>query len=80
MSFQRKIFKFRPVVKNCPFCGAETVPDYKDGSSLSKYTSERGKILSKARTGLCSKHQRMVATEVKHARFIGLMPFIVRAS
>lgn len=86
MAFQRKIFKFRPVAKNCPFCanknlpaGRQAIPDYKDGSSLDKYTSERGKILSKARTGLCSKHQRMVTTEVKHARFIGLMPFIVRA-
>jgi small subunit ribosomal protein S18 len=79
MAFQRKTFKFRPVAKNCPFCATKTVPDYKDGSSLDKYTSERGKILSKARTGLCSTHQRMVTTEVKHARFIGLMPFIVRA-
>lgn len=79
MAFQRKIFKFRPVAKNCPYCAAKTVPDYKDGSSLIKYTSERGKILSKARTGLCSKHQRMVTSEVKRARFIGLMPFIVRA-
>lgn len=79
MAFQRKTFKFRPVAKNCPFCAANTVPDYKDGSALTKYTSERGKILSKARTGLCSKHQRMVTTEIKRARYIGLMPFIVRA-
>jgi len=79
MGFQRKVFKFKPVAKNCPFCAAKTIPDYKDGSSLDKYTSERGKILSKARTGLCSTHQRMVTTEIKHARYIGLMPFVVRA-
>jgi small subunit ribosomal protein S18 len=79
MGFQKKIFKFKPVAKNCPFCAAKTVPNYKDGSTLDKYASERGKILSKARTGLCSTHQRMVTTEIKRARFIGLMPFVVRA-
>jgi len=79
MAFQRKTFKFRPVARNCPFCADNTVPDYKDGSSLTKYTSERAKILSKARTGLCSKHQRMVTTEIKRARYIGLMPYVVRA-
>ena len=79
MPFQRKTFKFRPVAKNCPFCASNTTPDYKELSSLDKYTSERGKILSKARTGLCSTHQRMVTTEIKYARFIGFMPFLVRA-
>lgn len=74
----RKIRKMAPVPTNCPFCKADKNPDYKDTESLNKYLTERGKIVSKARTGLCAKHQRKISLSIKQARFIGLMPFIVR--
>jgi len=79
MAFGRKIMKFKPVALNCPFCDNHIEPDYKDVSMLVKYTSERGKILSKARTGLCSAHQRAVTRELKRSRFVALLPFVARA-
>jgi small subunit ribosomal protein S18 len=69
----------RPVAKNCPFCANKTEPNYKDTGALNKYITERGKLLSRARTGLCAKHQRGVTSEVKRARLVALLPFIVRA-
>ena len=69
----------RPVAKNCPFCAAKTEPDYKDIGVLNKYITERAKLLSRARTGLCAKHQRYITVAVKRARLGALLPFIVRA-
>jgi small subunit ribosomal protein S18 len=69
----------RPVAKNCPFCAAHTEPNYKDIGVLNKYITERAKLLSRARTGLCAKHQRYITVEVKRARLVALLPFIVRA-
>jgi small subunit ribosomal protein S18 len=69
----------RPVAKNCPFCANKTNPDYKDTGALNKYITERGKLLSRARTGLCAKHQRWMTAAVKRARLVALLPFIVRA-
>jgi small subunit ribosomal protein S18 len=71
--------KPRPVARNCYFCENHIEPDYKDTTILSKYLTERGKILGKSRTGLCSKHQRAVQKAVKYARHIALLPFVVRA-
>ncbi len=69
----------RPVAKNCPFCANKTEPDYKDTAALNKYITERGKLLSRARTGLCARHQRGVTVAVKRARSVALLPFVVRA-
>ncbi|MBI5448777.1 30S ribosomal protein S18 [Candidatus Gottesmanbacteria bacterium] len=69
----------RPVAKNCPFCKGKTDPDYKDSGALSRYMSERGKILGMSRTGICSKHQRAVTHAIKLARHVALLPFVVRA-
>jgi len=68
--------KFRPVPTNCPFCKGKTTPDYKDYHILEKYISDRAKILSKGRTGVCAKHQRRVGKEIKRARHLGLLPFV----
>jgi small subunit ribosomal protein S18 len=54
-------------------------PDYKDITLLGKYLTERGKILGRARTGVCSKHQRAIEKSIKYARHVALFPFIVRA-
>jgi small subunit ribosomal protein S18 len=74
----RKSRKVRPVAKNCGFCAAKSTIDYKDGI-LSKYLSERGKILGRSKTGICSKHQRIITNAIKRARHVGLLPFVVRA-
>ena len=74
--FQRKL---RPVALNCGFCEAHTNPDYKEVGVLMKFVTERGKINPRSRTGICSTHQRRVTEEIKKARFIALLPFVVRA-
>jgi len=49
--------------------------EYKNTDILRKFVSGQFKISSSARTGLCQKHQRMVANAVKKARFMALMPY-----
>ena len=46
---------------------------------LNRFITERGKILGRARTGICAKHQRGLTNEIKLARHVALLPFIVRA-
>ena len=79
--FKKKFDKRRerPVAKNCPFCANKTEPDYKEVSVLGKYITERGKILGRARTGVCATHQRAITVAVKRARQVALLPFVVRA-
>ncbi len=74
--FQRRE---RPVPKDCGFCKNKTEPDYKEATGLLRFVSERGKLLGRSRTGICSKHQRHLTREVKRARFMALLPFVVRA-
>ncbi len=65
----------KPVPVNCPFDKTGQDPDYKDIETLSKYISDRAKVVSKDRTGVCSKHQRKIAVAIKRARHLGLLPF-----
>ncbi len=62
----------------CSFCAdKKNVIDYKELNKLTKYTSERGKILPRRVTGNCAKHQRTLTIAIKRARYIGLLPYIV---
>ncbi|MBI2598733.1 30S ribosomal protein S18 [Candidatus Curtissbacteria bacterium] len=72
---QRIIARLRKA-KNCPLCASDTTVDYKDVILLRKHISERGKILSRARTGICARHQRQVTRGVKRARVVALLPFV----
>ncbi len=63
------------VPTNCVFCNDGTQPDYKNYKDLSKYLTDRGKIIGKDRSGVCSKHQRALSVEIKRARHLGLLPF-----
>lgn len=49
--------------------------DYKDVAKLKKFTTERGKILPRRMSGLCAKHQRLVAAAIKRARVMALLPY-----
>ena len=65
--------------KSCPFSekgGAEI--DYKDVRMLQKYISERGKIIPSRITAVSTKKQRELATAIKRARFLGLLPYAVK--
>ena len=50
--------------------------DYKDVDILKKFVNPYGRIFSRKRTGLSAKHQRALALSIKHARFMGLLPYI----
>ena len=63
--------------KVCAFCvdKVESI-DYKDTAKLRKFTSDRAKILPRRVTGTCARHQRMVTSAVKRARYIALLPYV----
>lgn len=67
-----------PKKKVCFFCQSKTVPNYTDIVSLKKFTTERGKIVPKLKSSLCSKHQRRLTKEIKYARHLALLPFTPR--
>lgn len=50
--------------------------DYKDANFLLKFMNEQGKILPGRITGTSDKYQRKVATAVKRARFMAILPFV----
>ena len=50
--------------------------DYKDADFLIQFVSEQGKILPRRITGNSLKYQRKVATAVKRARHLALMPYV----
>ncbi len=62
--------------KVCAFCQskAESI-DYKDVNTLKKYITEGGKILPRRMTGVCARHQRLLAKAIKRARLVDLLPF-----
>lgn len=53
-------------------------PDYKNWEGLRPFITDRGKIISRGRTGVCAKHQRKLAREIKRARHLALLPFVAR--
>ena len=65
--------------KVCIFCKERIdYVDFKDVGLLKKFVSERGKIRSRRVSGNCVQHQRDVATAVKNAREMALLPFSTR--
>ena len=62
--------------KYCVFCKEKVdYVDYKDLTLLRKFVSDRGKIRARRVTGNCSQHQRDVASAVKNAREMALLPY-----
>jgi small subunit ribosomal protein S18 len=65
--------------KFCIFCKDHiSYVDYKDVTLLRKFVSDRGKIRARRVTGNCAQHQRDVATAVKNAREMALLPYTAR--
>ena len=64
--------------KSCPFSGPNApVIDYKDVRLLSRFLSERGKIVPSRITAVSGKKQRELANAIKRARFLALLPYVV---
>lgn len=54
------------------------VVDYLDGKTLSRFTNDQGKILPRRITGVNAFQQRQIATAVKYARHLALLPFVAQ--
>jgi small subunit ribosomal protein S18 len=52
------------------------VIDYKDDKLLSRFLSERGKILPRRLSGVSARHQRQLSVAIKRARYLALLPYI----
>ena len=64
----KKFVKRIPRKKVCAFCQSKVdAIDYKDINTLKKYITEGGKILPRRMTGVCAKHQRVLAVAIKRA-------------
>ena len=69
---------FQKKRKSCPFSGSKSKIDYKDVKTLSKFVSERGKIIPSRISAVSAKKQRELSKAIKRARYIGLMPYVVK--
>jgi small subunit ribosomal protein S18 len=75
---KRQYFRKKKV---CKFCVEKMdFIDYKRADILSQFVQERGKILPRRMTGVCSRHQRWLGEAIKRARNIALLPFAGRAA
>ena len=73
---RRPFFRRRKVG---PFSGAGAPKiDYKDVKLLQRYVSERGKIVPSRITAVSAKKQRELAKAIKRARFLALLPYVVK--
>ncbi|HEV7264729.1 MAG TPA: 30S ribosomal protein S18 [Falsiroseomonas sp.] len=64
--------------KSCPFSGPNAPKiDYKDVRLLSRFLSERGKIVPSRITAVSAKKQRELANAIKRARFLALLPYVI---
>lgn len=71
----RKVFFRRR--KTCPFSGPNAIEiDYKDVRLLSRYISERGKIMPSRITAVSTKKQRQLSRAIKRARNLALLPYV----
>ena len=73
---RRPFFRRR---KTCPFSSdASPKIDYKDVKLLSRFVSERGKIVPGRITAVSAKKQRELTRAIKRARFLALLPYVER--
>ncbi|MEG1613367.1 MAG: 30S ribosomal protein S18 [Clostridia bacterium] len=65
-----------PKRKVCQFCVDKIDDiDYKDVVKLKKYITEKGKMIPRRMSGVCAKHQRVLAEAIKRARVMALLPY-----
>ncbi|MBL6623013.1 MAG: 30S ribosomal protein S18 [Alphaproteobacteria bacterium] len=64
--------------KSCPFSGPNAPKiDYKDVKLLTRFTSERGKIVPSRISAVSAKKQRELSRAIKRARYLALMPYAI---
>jgi len=52
--------------------------DFKDVYFLRRFMNSQGKMYPPKKFGICAKHQRALATAIKRARMMGLVPFVIK--
>ena len=62
--------------KVCWFDQNKVEPDYKDIKIIGRFVTERGKIVPRRLSGVTAKNQRKLATAIKRARHLALLPFV----
>lgn len=67
--------KARAKEKGCSFCKTKKSPTWSDYELFAEYLSPRGRIIAGIMSGVCVKHQRALATAIKQARHLALIPF-----
>ena len=73
---RRPFFRRR---KSCPFSGPNAQKiDYKNTKLLQRFVSERGKIVPSRITAVSAKRQRELARAIKRARFLALLPYVLK--
>ncbi len=63
--------------KVCRFCTETIEMDYKNVDLMSRFITDRKKIVPRRNSGLCARHQRQLASAIKRARFMALIPYTV---
>ena len=64
-------------MRQCVFCSQNVQEiDYRNVELLRRFVSGQAKIVDPRHTGVCAKHQRMLARGIKRARVLGLLPFV----
>ena len=72
----RKFFRRKKV---CKFCTEKIdAISYRDVRLLQQFVAERGKIIPRRLTGVCTRHQRKLSAAIKQSRNIALLPFAAR--
>ena len=67
--------------KVCRFCADKALKvEYKDQGQLKYFLTERGKIIPRRISGNCALHQRQVATAIKRARMLAILPYTVASA
>ena len=75
MIFMNKRYNTK-LKKVCWFDQNFSEPDYKDQKVIERFITERGKIVPRRISGVCSKHQKKLAVAIKRARYCALIPFV----
>ncbi len=68
--------------KSCPFGSDPQLAselDYKNPDLLKRFVTDRGRIVPRRISGVSAFYQRRLATEIKRARAIGLLPYAAKA-
>jgi small subunit ribosomal protein S18 len=72
----RKFFRRKKV---CKFCTEKIdAISYRDVRLLQQFVAERGKIIPRRLTGVCTEHQRLLSRAIKQSRNIALLAFAAR--